>query len=79
MKSIIRRSQLAGKCINYEEIQPDCISRQRCIERCVQQKSMQRFQNITVSFGEVLVLDRSHFTEKEWSRAFVNENQSVYR
>ena len=74
IKKITRRSKLKN-CINYWELNSNFRNRWDSVDRCVSRKYINRTGKI--SFHSII--DRDHFTDDEWKRAYLDDwNRELY-
>lgn len=81
-KSVTKRSRLSGKCMDYAGAYPllNCTSRSNCVEQCINRRSMNERQNITMQSFEFnsWIIDRDQFTAEEWTASYLNWNESIF-
>ena len=82
LKSVVKRSRLNGKCIDYaaEHLDLKCTTRMDCIERCAQREFFESQQNVTVeSSGNSLMIHKDQFSAEDWKTVYLVKNDEVSR
>ena len=62
------------RCADYDKKYSDYNSKQSCIDRCVNERFIETFNNITI----YSIIDKDHFTKDQWSNSFPNNNFIIF-
>ena len=70
-KRIIKRSKKKQRCIDYSKLGGlNCNSQENCLDRCFNTRFINEYKNMSIFYSTVI--DKQHFTEDQWNKAFLN-------